>query len=74
MNAEREWQARGMDAAVPSEFDAAPRTRYIVVAAGDNPDLALIELVERLRDPAADVLAVTMEAYGERDDDEDPGP
>jgi multicomponent K+:H+ antiporter subunit D len=29
----------------------------------------LIELVERLRDPGADVLAVTMEAYGEGDDD-----
>ena len=31
----------------------------------------LIELVERLRGPGADVLAVTMEAYGE-DDDESP--
>jgi multicomponent K+:H+ antiporter subunit D len=30
----------------------------------------LIELVERLRDPGADVLAVTMEAYGEGDDDD----
>jgi len=30
----------------------------------------LIELVERLRDPGADVLAVTMEAYGGGDDDE----
>jgi multicomponent K+:H+ antiporter subunit D len=30
----------------------------------------LIELVERMRDPGADVLAVTMEAYGEG---EDPG-
>lgn len=30
----------------------------------------LIELVERIRDPGADVLAVTMEAYGEVDDDE----
>jgi formate hydrogenlyase subunit 3/multisubunit Na+/H+ antiporter MnhD subunit len=29
----------------------------------------LIELVERMRDPGADVLAVTMEAYGEGDDD-----
>jgi multicomponent K+:H+ antiporter subunit D len=29
----------------------------------------LIELIERLRDPGADVLAVTMEAYGEGDDD-----
>ncbi len=29
----------------------------------------LVELVERLRDPGADVLAVTMEAYGEGDDD-----
>ncbi|HZH52878.1 MAG TPA: monovalent cation/H+ antiporter subunit D [Microvirga sp.] len=29
----------------------------------------LIELLERLRDPGADVLAVTMEAYGESDDD-----
>lgn len=27
----------------------------------------LVELVERLRDPGADVLAVTMEAYGEGD-------
>jgi multicomponent K+:H+ antiporter subunit D len=31
----------------------------------------LVELVERLRDPGADVLAVTMEAYGEGDDDDD---
>jgi multicomponent K+:H+ antiporter subunit D len=30
----------------------------------------LIELVERLRGPGADVLAVTMEAYGEGDDDD----
>jgi multicomponent K+:H+ antiporter subunit D len=30
----------------------------------------LIELVERLRDPGADVLAVTMEAYGDSDDDD----
>lgn len=30
----------------------------------------LIELVERLRDPGADVLAVTMEAYGESDDED----
>ncbi|MGF9756239.1 monovalent cation/H+ antiporter subunit D [Microvirga sp. 0TCS3.31] len=29
----------------------------------------LVELVERMRDPGADVLAVTMEAYGEGDDD-----
>ncbi|SCY70667.1 monovalent cation/H+ antiporter subunit D [Microvirga guangxiensis] len=29
----------------------------------------LVELVERMRDPGADVLAVTMEAYGESDDD-----
>ena len=29
----------------------------------------LVELVERLRDPGADVLAVTMEAYGEGDDE-----
>ncbi len=29
----------------------------------------LVELVERLRDPGADVLAVTMEAYGEGNDD-----
>jgi multicomponent K+:H+ antiporter subunit D len=29
----------------------------------------LVELVERLRDPGADVLAVTMEVYGEGDDD-----
>ncbi|EIM24625.1 monovalent cation/H+ antiporter subunit D [Microvirga lotononidis] len=29
----------------------------------------LVELVERLRDPGADVLAVTMEAYGDTDDD-----
>ena len=29
----------------------------------------LIELVERMRDPGADLLAVTMEAYGEGDDD-----
>ncbi|MBZ6078448.1 monovalent cation/H+ antiporter subunit D [Microvirga puerhi] len=29
----------------------------------------LVELVERLRDPGADVLAVTMEAYGEGDED-----
>jgi multicomponent K+:H+ antiporter subunit D len=29
----------------------------------------LVELVERLRDPGADVLAVTMEVYGESDDD-----
>lgn len=28
----------------------------------------LVELVERLRDPGADVLAVTMEAYGESDE------
>ncbi|QRM35917.1 monovalent cation/H+ antiporter subunit D [Microvirga sp. VF16] len=28
----------------------------------------LVELVERIRDPGADVLAVTMEAYGEGDD------
>lgn len=32
----------------------------------------LVELVERLRDPGADVLAVTMEAYSESNDD-DPG-
>jgi multicomponent K+:H+ antiporter subunit D len=31
----------------------------------------LVELVERLRDPGADVLAVTMEAYGDGDDDPD---
>ncbi len=30
----------------------------------------LIELVERLRDPGADVLAVTMEAYGDADEDD----
>ena len=30
----------------------------------------LIELVERLRDPGADVLAVTMELYGDIDEDE----
>jgi multicomponent K+:H+ antiporter subunit D len=30
----------------------------------------LIELIERMRDPGADVLAVTMEAFGEDDDDE----
>lgn len=30
----------------------------------------LVELVERLRDPGADVLAVTMEAYGGGDDEE----
>ena len=30
----------------------------------------LIELVERLRDPGADVLAVTMEAYGENDEED----
>ncbi len=30
----------------------------------------LVELVERMRDPGADVLAVTMEAYGDGDDDE----
>jgi multicomponent K+:H+ antiporter subunit D len=29
----------------------------------------LVELVERVRDPGADVLAVTMEAYGEGDDE-----
>ncbi|MGO4524175.1 monovalent cation/H+ antiporter subunit D [Microvirga sp. 2MCAF35] len=29
----------------------------------------LIELVERLRDPGADVLAVTMEVYGDSDDE-----
>lgn len=29
----------------------------------------LVELVERLRDPGANVLAVTMELYGESDDD-----
>ncbi len=28
----------------------------------------LVELVERMRDPGADVLAVTMEAYGESDE------
>lgn len=33
----------------------------------------LIELVERLRDPGADVLAVTMEAYGEGDEEEADG-
>jgi multicomponent K+:H+ antiporter subunit D len=32
----------------------------------------LVELVERMRDPGADVLAVTMEAYSESNDD-DPG-
>jgi multicomponent K+:H+ antiporter subunit D len=32
----------------------------------------LIELVERMRDPGADVLAVTMEVYSESNDD-DPG-
>jgi multicomponent K+:H+ antiporter subunit D len=31
----------------------------------------LVELVERMRDPGADVLAVTMEVYGEGDDPED---
>jgi len=31
----------------------------------------LIELVERMRDPGADVLAVTMEAYGDGDDPEE---
>ena len=31
----------------------------------------LIELVERAQDPAADVLAVTMEAYGDDMDEED---
>jgi multicomponent K+:H+ antiporter subunit D len=30
----------------------------------------LIELVERFREPAADVIAVTMEAYGEIDEDD----
>ena len=30
----------------------------------------LVELVDRLRGPGADVLAVTMEAYGEGDDEE----
>ncbi|MCG7394588.1 monovalent cation/H+ antiporter subunit D [Microvirga sp. ACRRW] len=30
----------------------------------------LVELVERIRDPGADVLAVTMEAYGEGDDED----
>jgi multicomponent K+:H+ antiporter subunit D len=30
----------------------------------------LIELIERMRNPGADVLAVTMEAYGEDEDDE----
>lgn len=30
----------------------------------------LIELVERLRDPGADVLAVTMEVYGDIDEDD----
>ena len=30
----------------------------------------LVELVERLRGPGADVLAVTMEAYGEGDDED----
>ncbi|KLK89539.1 monovalent cation/H+ antiporter subunit D [Microvirga vignae] len=29
----------------------------------------LVELVERIRDPGADVLAVTMEAYGEGEDE-----
>lgn len=29
----------------------------------------LVELVERIRDPGADVLAVTMEAFGEGDDE-----
>jgi len=32
----------------------------------------LIELMERLRDPGADVLAVTMEAYGEPEDEDEP--
>nr|WP_246408087.1 monovalent cation/H+ antiporter subunit D [Microvirga lupini] len=32
----------------------------------------LVELLERMRDPGADVLAVTMEAYSESNDD-DPG-
>ena len=32
----------------------------------------LIELVERARPPAADLLAVTAEAFGLRDDDEEP--
>lgn len=32
----------------------------------------LIELVERGRDAGADVLAVTMEAYGDADEDEEP--
>lgn len=32
----------------------------------------LIEIIERSRIVGADVLAVTMEAYGERDDDEEP--
>ena len=36
---------------------------------GHRRSLPLIELLERLRDPGADVLAVTMEAYGEGDDD-----
>ncbi|RDI52256.1 monovalent cation/H+ antiporter subunit D [Microvirga subterranea] len=31
----------------------------------------LVELVERLRGPGADVLAVTMEAYGEAEDESD---
>ncbi|GGD34991.1 monovalent cation/H+ antiporter subunit D [Aureimonas glaciei] len=31
----------------------------------------LIELVERIQDPAASVLAVTLEAYGETDDETD---
>jgi multicomponent K+:H+ antiporter subunit D len=29
----------------------------------------LVELVERIRDPGADIIAVTMEAYGEGDDE-----
>jgi multicomponent K+:H+ antiporter subunit D len=29
----------------------------------------LVELVERIRDPGADIIAVTMEAYGEDDDE-----
>jgi multicomponent K+:H+ antiporter subunit D len=32
----------------------------------------LIELVERARDPAAAVLSVTMEAYGDEEDEEEP--
>src|SRR5690606_31567800 len=32
----------------------------------------LIELIERGQDPAANVLAVTMEAYGEGEEEEDP--